>query len=260
MRGESHEPNIAVRRLLPARKFVEVRRPHPACWMSAAWSVFRIDVRTFDVKSGNGAAVGQFHLRAAQVAQTGEHGVRGSGDDSWKAAGHTGGKHCIESAADFVDWRFRVVEIDAREAVDLKIDEARSEIKVGDRFRRPDRQDRFRKLQRYGFVRRRIDTGTVHAGTDHVGSGLYTNFPQDIARNLNSRNENKAVEMQLKAPDFAGNGKLSHDTTMERIGWRVTPAAYLGGGGRGGVARTVVWRIRFWYARSFLRGNTTQVA
>ena len=28
---------------------------------------------------------------------------------------------------------------------------------------------------------------------------------------------------------------------MERIGWRVTPAAYLGGGGRGGVARAVVW-------------------
>jgi len=47
--------------------------------------------------------------------------------------------------------------------------------------------------------------------------------------------------MRLGAHDFAGNGKLSHDTTMERIGWRVTPAAYLGGGGRGGVARTVVW-------------------
>ena len=29
---------------------------------------------------------------------------------------------------------------------------------------------------------------------------------------------------------------------MERIGWRVTPAAYFGGGGRGGVARTVVWQ------------------
>jgi hypothetical protein len=48
--------------------------------------------------------------------------------------------------------------------------------------------------------------------------------------------------MRSAACDFAGNGKLSHDTTMERIGWRVIPAAYLGGGGRGGVARTVVWR------------------
>jgi hypothetical protein len=28
--------------------------------------------------------------------------------------------------------------------------------------------------------------------------------------------------------DFAGNGKLSHDRTMERIGWRVTPAVISG--------------------------------
>src|ERR1700684_2666906 len=30
--------------------------------------------------------------------------------------------------------------------------------------------------------------------------------------------------MRAAARDFAGNGKLSHDTTRERIGWRVTPS------------------------------------
>jgi hypothetical protein len=58
---------------------------------------------------------------------------------------------------------------------------------------------------------------------------------------LQERNENKVVEMGSAGFDFTGNGKLSHDTTMERIGWRVTPAADLGGDGRDGVARAVVW-------------------
>jgi hypothetical protein len=38
----------------------------------------------------------------------------------------------------------------------------------------------------------------------------------------------KTVEMQKAVRKFAGNSGPSHVTTMERIGWRVTPAAYQG--------------------------------
>jgi hypothetical protein len=59
------------------------------------------------------------------------------------------------------------------------------------------------------------------------------------AHNSNACRAKKTVEMGSWS-SFCGSGDSpSHDTTMKRIGWRVTPAVNLGGDDRGrGCARS----------------------
>ncbi len=72
---------------------------------------------------------------ARELRRAGEHAVRRSGNDSREAAGHACRKHGVERAADGIDRCIRIVEVNAREAVDLKIDEARGEINGSVRIR-----------------------------------------------------------------------------------------------------------------------------
>jgi hypothetical protein len=65
----------------------------------------------------------------------------------------------------------------------------------------------------------------VYSQSSH---SLPTSEALQVAANNGYEMKNKVVEMRSAGCDFAGNGKLSHDTTMERIGWRVIPAADLG--------------------------------
>lgn len=55
----------------------------------------------------------------------------------------------------------------------------------------------------------------------------------------------KLLISRAATTDWSGARDPSHDTTEERIGWRVTPAAYLGGDSRGrGCARSRLFRLR----------------
>src|SRR5438093_1278539 len=69
----------------------------------------------------------------------------------------------------------------------------------------------------------------------HVNS-----LPTTVTRNRYIPHVEKAVEMPECGHNPGSARERSHDTTVERIGWRVIPAVDLGGGDRAGVARAVV--------------------
>jgi hypothetical protein len=174
VRRKRDEPDVAVRRVLPAMEFGNIRRTHPAPRMRSARAIFGFDVRAFHVKPGDGTPPRQFPLCLPQVSQALQHVVGTAGNHGGQAARDAGSENGVERERDLSDRRAGVVEVQTRETVHLDVDEAgRKPHLIFGRRDRADLADQMVEFDFNGIAGRDIHTGTLHANLV-----LYTPRPQ----------------------------------------------------------------------------------
>jgi len=169
------------------------------------------------MKSSNGR---HLFLSRPQIAQAREHLVGRTRNHGGQTTRHPGRTDRIDSPCDIFPRRARIIKIDTRESIHLNIDKARRDPGQVATDKRPHRLDRIPKLNLHRFVRSDINSATrfIHNSS--------TAFSQPPRLNPNKPLKKNPVEI----------GAQHHGirvTTGRRIGWRVIPAADLGGGGRG---------------------------
>src|ERR1019366_8306286 len=107
----------------PAAEFIGIGRPYPPGRMRAARAISRADMRSFHMEAGNSSAAREFLLRAVQIREAGEHVRRRAGNHRGKETCDAGSEDGVDGAGDFEQRGEGRIEVDAGEAVDLKVDE-----------------------------------------------------------------------------------------------------------------------------------------
>ena len=97
--------------------------------MRAARAIVGRNVRTLDVERFHRVSVAERLPRRRQIAQRREHRIRSAGDHRGKEARDAGGESRVDRPRNLFMRRGGRIEIDAREAVHLQIDESRRDPK-----------------------------------------------------------------------------------------------------------------------------------
>ena len=125
-RGQRHQFHPAMGDVLPAAKFVPVRRPHVLAGMSAAGAVLRRNVRPFQMDAGNGVGeVAVLGTRLIDGRQAVGDGREGFGDERGKELGDAMLAAHGSDMLDGLGRQFGGSEVVPLAAVDLRIEEAR---------------------------------------------------------------------------------------------------------------------------------------
>ena len=119
-RRKRDEDDAAAGGILAAIEVVDGRGLHVLSRMRAPGAILRRHVRSLHVNAGNGRTG-----HARQHARARRELLEARGDERRQAAGHAGAPHPLQRFAGSIGCQVGRVEIDAAEAVHLKIEQAR---------------------------------------------------------------------------------------------------------------------------------------
>ena len=177
---ERDQTHMAFGGVLPAEKLSEVGRADPFPGMRAARAVLGRNVRAFDVEGFHRLSFRKRLARGGEIAQGREHGVGRAGNHGREEPRNAGGEDGADGPVNVVVRRRGRIEINAREAVDLEIDETGGEedavvgvVTIPGRQKRIDVLDRRIEFDFDALARNRAASATFH----HT-IALCTAYPQ----------------------------------------------------------------------------------